>query len=90
MNSKTGLPRQGADVPVGDNEPTTRNQLVRETLTCPHCGDRLAKWEVPDSPFNEWPSEFQYICFNDACSYFVGGWSTMASQGAFRFIPVHV
>jgi hypothetical protein len=60
-----------------------RRQRVEEALRCPHCGGKLSKWQVPDSPFNEWPSEFQYICFNDSCTYFVEGWTTLASQGAF-------
>jgi hypothetical protein len=60
-----------------------RKQQVRETLSCPYCEEKLAKWRVPESPFNEWPSEFQYICFNDRCDYFVKGWFTMAAQGSF-------
>jgi hypothetical protein len=60
-----------------------RKQRVSETLSCPYCDAKLEKWHVPDSPFNEWPSEFQYICFNDDCCYFVGGWSTMEAQGLF-------
>lgn len=60
-----------------------RKRRVKETMRCPYCVERLAKWRLPDSPFNEWPSEFQYICFNDACSYFVGGWATLAAQAAF-------
>ena len=58
-----------------------RKQLVEEALRCPHCGGKLSKWQVPDSPFNEWPSEFQYICFNDECPYLVRGWEVMNRQG---------
>ena len=65
------------------NEIAAGNRRVKETLRCPHCDERLSKWEVPDSPFNEWSSEFQYICFNDSCAYFVEGWATLAAQGAF-------
>ncbi|MHC4398907.1 MAG: hypothetical protein ACYTG0_04425 [Planctomycetota bacterium] len=71
------------------HEIATRKQDVKDTLRCPYCDGHLSKWRVPHSPFIEWPSEFQYICFNDACVYFVEGWSTMASQaaiGSYRFM----
>jgi len=61
---------------------------VGETLRCPYCDEPLLKWEVPDTPFTEWPNEFMYVCFNDACSYFVKGWEIMAFQGnpgSYRF-----
>ena len=60
-----------------------RKRRVEETRRCPHCDGRLSKWQVPESPFNEWPGEFQYICFNDSCSYFLEGWDTLAAQSAF-------
>ncbi len=62
---------------------------VGETLRCPHCDLALSKWRVPDNPFVEWPSAFQYICFNDECPYFVDGWQTSAAQqfpGSYRFM----
>jgi len=65
------------------DEAISRGRRVKETRLCPHCNGRLSKWAVPDSPFNEWPSEFQYICFHDSCAYFVEGWATLAGQGAF-------
>ena len=65
------------------DEIAARKRRVKETLRCPYCDGKLAKWQVPDSPFNEWSSEFQYICFNDSCVYFVKGWYTMAAQGGF-------
>jgi SAM-dependent methyltransferase len=70
-------------------EIAARKRRVRETLRCPYCDARLEKWQVPNTPFNEWPSEFQYICFNDACAYFLSGWATMAAQGnpcSYRFM----
>jgi hypothetical protein len=41
--------------------------------TCPYCGDQLLRWANPDS----WDSEFQLVCFNDECDYFVRGWTWM-------------
>ncbi len=58
-----------------------RKRTIRDTLCCPYCGTRLKKWLVPDTPFTEWPNEFMYICFNNECGYFVGGWDAMAAQG---------
>ncbi len=57
-----------------------RIRNVKDTLHCPHCDVALEKWRVPDAPFVEWSSEYQYICFNDECPYFQDGWSVMASQ----------
>jgi hypothetical protein len=64
-------------------EIATRKQRVKESLCCPYCDSGLSKWQVPDSPFNEWPSQYQFICFNDECAYFVRGWQTMSAQGNF-------
>jgi len=58
-----------------------RKPEVRKTLCCPHCGERMKKWAVPDSPFAQWESEFMYVCFNDACPYVVRGWEVMERQG---------
>ena len=60
-----------------------------DSSRCPHCGEKLDKWEVPQTPFTEWPSEFQYVCFNDDCPYFLRGWETMTRQGnpgSYRFM----
>ncbi len=58
-----------------------REAAVKETLRCPHCDDRLKKWEVPDNPFCQtWDNDFMYICFNDECPYFVRGWDNMHRQ----------
>ena len=55
-----------------------RKAAVKGTLRCPHCDEKLKKWEVPDNPFCQtWDNDFMYICFNDACPYFVRGWDRM-------------
>ena len=45
---------------------------------CPYCGEKMLKWANP--PQNTWDSEYQYVCFNDECSYFVKGWSWMMEK----------
>lgn len=57
---------------------------------CPHCGQGLKKWRVPNHPFCDWDTDFLYICFNDSCPYLVEGWRTMCLQGnqgmSYRFV----
>ena len=59
-----------------------RKQKIKETLRCPHCGEKLRKWTVPYNPFcNTWDNEYMYICFNDSCPYFIRGWEYLQKQG---------
>jgi SAM-dependent methyltransferase len=59
-----------------------RKAHVRETLCCPYCEEALEKFELPVSPFCEWPNEYMYICFNNDCPYLISGWDVMAAQGS--------
>ena len=59
-----------------------RKRRIKATLQCPHCGEKLKKWAVPDNPFEvTWDNEFMYICFNDRCPYYVRGWDHMSKEG---------
>lgn len=54
---------------------------IKHTLCCPYCGEKMLKWAVPDNPFSQtWDNEFMYICFNDACPYYVRGWDHMSRE----------
>ena len=46
-----------------------------ESQQCPYCGGRLVRWANPDG--TSWDAEFQLVCFNDECSYYVRGWEWM-------------
>lgn len=63
---------------------------IRDTLICPHCGQKMKKWEPPNSPFSTWDTDHMYICFNDECSYVMRGWGVMDRQGnrgmSYRFM----
>ena len=58
---------------------------IKHTLTCPYCNEHLTKWEMPDSPFNDWDVDYLYVCFNEKCPYYVRGWENLRKQGALGF-----
>lgn len=65
-----------------EKELEKRKSAIKDTLCCPYCGDKMNKWAVPYNPFAcTWDNDFMYICFNDACSYYVRGWDCMNRQG---------
>jgi hypothetical protein len=45
---------------------------------CPHCGDPLQAFELPEQ--GGWDSPFHAACFNDDCPYYTQGWEWMESQ----------
>ncbi|MGC8763125.1 MAG: ogr/Delta-like zinc finger family protein [Acidobacteriota bacterium] len=46
--------------------------------TCPHCHGAMVRWQNPQ--LTNWQGEFQFVCFNDDCPYFVRGWEWMKAH----------
>jgi len=46
-----------------------------EAPKCQYCETEMKKWRTP--PDSTWGTEFQWVCFNDECAYFVRGWDHM-------------
>ena len=68
--------------PLDQKTLEARKKAIKHTLRCPHCGEKMLKWAVPDNPFEvTWDNDFMYICFNDACPYYVRGWDFMYREG---------
>ena len=49
---------------------------------CPHCGDPLQAFSLPDA--GGWDAPFHAACFNDECPYYTRGWERMESQYGVR------
>jgi hypothetical protein len=47
---------------------------------CPHCQKPMNRWQNPQ--MGSWSGEFQFVCFNDECPYFVRGWAWMKERFA--------
>jgi SAM-dependent methyltransferase len=75
--------------PIDADELKARKRAVKQTMRCPHCEHPLSKWEVPNTPFTEWTSTYQFICFNDDCPHYQRGWGAFSRQnipGSTRFM----
>jgi hypothetical protein len=53
-----------------------------EHPVCPHCGEPLTAFELPDN--TGWEGDFQLACFNDECPYYQRGWQHMEEQYAVK------
>jgi hypothetical protein len=52
--------------------------MEKKILVCKHCGEELKKVLMP--PDSDWGVEYQYICLNDECGYYIRGWDWMRKQ----------
>jgi SAM-dependent methyltransferase len=81
-------PAAGRAATPAHDSPERLDPAATETR-CPHCGGKLSKLDVPQTPFTEWPGEYHLVCLDDECPYFLRGWETMGKQGnigSFRFM----
>ncbi len=68
----------------------TKEQVLEQILnrakpSCPHCGEEMNLWEVPPVTVGDglgWGTPYLYICFNDQCSCYEGGWDHMKENYA--------
>lgn len=63
----------------------TKDEVLEKILkekrpVCPHCGEDMSLWEVPEVPVGDglgWGTPFLYVCFNDKCPLYAEGWAHM-------------
>jgi hypothetical protein len=49
-----------------------------ESNTCPHCGEPLLAFELPEG--GGWDTPHHLACFNDDCPYYREGWTWMMEK----------
>lgn len=61
--------------------------LAQEKPNCPHCGEEMCLWEVPDISVGDglgWGTPYLYICFNEECSLYQNGWDNVMENWAHK------
>jgi ribosomal protein L37AE/L43A len=76
----------------------TREELLEKYIKmdkpkCPHCNEEMTLWEVPPINFSDglgWQTPYLFVCFNDECPSYRGGWEhmmeTMEAPASYRCI----
>jgi hypothetical protein len=68
----------------------TREQVFEKVMSmekpkCPHCENEMSIWEVPPINFSDglgWGVPYLFVCFNDECSLYKGGWEHLKDNYA--------
>lgn len=50
----------------------------KDLTKCPHCGEALRAFALPDN--TGWEEPFHLACFNDDCGYYRRGWDWMMEK----------
>ena len=53
-----------------------------EAHVCPHCGEALRRFKLPDN--TGWEGDSQLACFSDDCPYYRRGWEHMEDRYAVK------
>ncbi len=70
----------------------TKEQVLEGILQntpplCSYCGKPMSLWEVPPMTFGDglgWGTPYLYVCYNDECSLYAGGWKTIRENYAHK------
>ncbi len=57
--------------------------LSQEKPKCKDCNEEMSLWEVPDLAVGDglgWGTPYLFVCFNDECHVYKGGWETMLEE----------
>lgn len=63
----------------------TREEILERVILqkkpdCPYCGKPMSVWEEPEMAIDDglgWGTPYLFICFNDECPHYKGGWDNI-------------
>jgi len=65
---------------IETKEEVFQRVIRQERPLCPYCSQKMSLWEEPDLAMDDglgWGSPYMFMCFNDACPLYVGGWDNI-------------